>query len=185
MPADLLDLVKALTNADRLRIVGMLSQRNATLAEIAAELGLPARDAYNHVSFLEFAGLLRKRGESYELDETGLEKAAGQQFSSRSHESYTPAPDLSPEARKVLGQCLNPDGSVRRLPPKEAQLRVILDYILEAFTPGASYTEKEVNLILMRFHADVSGLRRDLIDRGMLARERDGSRYWRPEGDKR
>ena len=44
-----------------------------------------------------------------------------------------------------------------------------------------SYTEKEVNLILARFHEDTSGLRRNLVDAGLLARERDGSRYWRPE----
>jgi hypothetical protein len=44
------------------------------------------------------------------------------------------------------------------------------------------YTEKQVNAIIARFHEDVAGLRRDLIDRGMLARERDGSRYWRPDG---
>jgi len=48
-----------------------------------------------------------------------------------------------------------------------------------AFTPGAAYTEKEVNLIIKRFNADVSGLRRDLVDAGMLQRERDGSKYWR------
>jgi hypothetical protein len=42
-----------------------------------------------------------------------------------------------------------------------------------------TYTEKEVNLILKRFNADVSGLRRDLVDAGMLKRERDGSKYWR------
>jgi len=27
---------------------------------------------------------------------------------------------------------------------------------------------------------DVSGLRRDLIDSGLMARESNGSRYWRP-----
>jgi hypothetical protein len=41
------------------------------------------------------------------------------------------------------------------------------------------YTEKEVNTILRRFHVDVSGLRRDLIDSGLMARASNGSRYWR------
>jgi ArsR family transcriptional regulator len=58
---------------------------------------------------------------------------------------------------------------------------VILDYLINAFTVGANYTEKEVNLILAHFHPDTSGLRRDLIHAGMLERERDGSRYWRPK----
>jgi hypothetical protein len=42
-----------------------------------------------------------------------------------------------------------------------------------------NYTEKEVNTILRRFHLDTAGLRRDLVDANMLARESDGSRYWR------
>jgi hypothetical protein len=57
---------------------------------------------------------------------------------------------------------------------------VLLDYLIQAFTPGVDYTEKEVNLIIRRFNVDVAGLRRDLIDAGLLQRERDGSRYWRP-----
>ena len=42
-----------------------------------------------------------------------------------------------------------------------------------------NYTEKEVNTILRRFHLDVVGLRRGLIDSGLMARESNGSRYWR------
>jgi hypothetical protein len=94
-------------------------------------------------------------------------------------ETYTPAPDLDAEKRKVLRTCLNPDGSIKQIPQQPAKLRVILDYLIEAFTPGAVYTEKEVNLIIKRFNADVSGLRRDLVDAGMLMLERDGSKYWR------
>jgi hypothetical protein len=58
-------------------------------------------------------------------------------------------------------------------------LRVILNYLINAFEVGRVYTEKEINAILKRFNEDVSGLRRDLVDAGLLARERDGSRYWR------
>jgi hypothetical protein len=45
---------------------------------------------------------------------------------------------------------------------------------------GVIYTEKEVNQIIRRYNEDVAGLRRDLIDRGMLQRKSDGSQYWRP-----
>lgn len=39
---------------------------------------------------------------------------------------------------------------------------------------------EEVNFIIRRFHLDTAGLRRDMIDRGMLQRKSDGSQYWRP-----
>ena len=80
----------------------------------------------------------------------------------------------------MLAAYLNSDGSIKQLPHEPTKLRVILDYILEAFTPGVIYTEKEINMIIRRFHIDTAGLRRDMIDRGMLQRKSDGSQYWRP-----
>ncbi len=79
----------------------------------------------------------------------------------------------------MLASHLNKDGTIKQIPSQPAKLRVILDYLITAFTPGVNYTEKEVNTILRRFHLDTAGLRRDLVDANMLARESDGSRYWR------
>ena len=108
-----------------------------------------------------------------------METLAREQLREKKPE-YVPAPDLDEKSRKVLASCLEPDGTVKRLPSQPGQLKVILNYMVQAFTPGMDYTEKEVNTIIRRFHVDVSGLRRDLVDAGLLARERDGSRYWRP-----
>ena len=44
------------------------------------------------------------------------------------------------------------------------------------------YTEKQVNAVLARFHEDISGLRRDLIDRGMLARRTRRVAFLAPDG---
>jgi hypothetical protein len=176
---DMLDFVKALSDADRLRIIGILTQQPSTTKEVAAELGLSFKDTNNHLAFMKFAGILREKDDVYELDPEGLEALSRRQFAGKPRESYTPAPDLDAEKRKVLKTCLNPDGSIKQLPTQPAKLRVILDYLINAFMPEVVYTEKEVNLILKRFNADVSGLRRDLVDAGMLKRERDGSKYWR------
>ncbi|MBI4731046.1 MAG: DUF2087 domain-containing protein [Chloroflexi bacterium] len=83
---------------------------------------------------------------------------------------------------KVLAKFLKPDGTIQQVPNSRThpdRFRIVLEYILAAFEPGVTYTEKEVNSILRRFNEDVSGLRRDLVDEKMLSRERDGSRYWR------
>lgn len=176
---NMLDFVKALSDADRLRIVGILTPRPATAKEIASELGLSFKDTANHLAFMKFAGILREKDDVYELDPNGMEALARRQFAGKPREAYTPAPDLHEESRKVLKTCLNADGSIKQIPTQPAKLRVILDYIVTAFTPGATYNEKEVNMIIKRFNADVSGLRRDLVDAGLLKRERDGSKYWR------
>lgn len=178
---DMLDYVKAMAHTDRLRIVGMLVQKPASLAEIAQELSLPSREAYNHLEFLKFVEVVREASGLFQLDDDGLEKLASRQFQGKRH-SFSPPPGLEPDRKKVLGAFLNPDGTIRQIPNSRTQVtkfRIILEYVLAAFEPDVTYTEKQVNLIIRRFNEDFAGLRRDLVDAKMLARERDGSRYWR------
>jgi hypothetical protein len=180
----MLDFVKAVSDVERLRVIGALTRGPARASEIAENLGMPFRDAIGHLAFLAFVNIVkvqpagRKQDEVYKLEPLGLEKLSHQQFAGR-RESYIPAPDLDNKTRKVLTAHLNADGSIRQIPHQPAKLRVILDYIVTVFTPGANYTEKEVNTILRRFHLDVAGLRRDLIDADLMQRESDGSKYWR------
>lgn len=176
---EMLDFVKAMSDADRLRIIGVLAGGRATAAEVAAQLGMPVRDAFDHLAFLEFVGAVRKADELYELDPAGMENLSRRQFAGAPREAYVPAPGLDEKACRVLVAYLNPDGTIKQIPSQQSKLRVILEYLVTAFTPGANYTEKEVNTILRRFHLDTAGLRRDLVDARLLARESDGSRYWR------
>jgi len=184
----MLDFVKALSDVDRLRIIGALSQGSLTTTQVAEQLGLPFRDAINLLAFLSHVGILlahaaeRKQDEVYELDSVFLEKLARQQFQG-TRPAYIPAPDAEETARRNLAAHLNPDGTIRHIPRQAGKLRAILNYIINAFEVDKFYTEKEVNAILKRFNEDVSGLRRDLVDAGMLKRERDGSKYWRPEAE--
>lgn len=176
----LLDFVKAMSDAERLRVIGALVRAPLDAAATAAQLGMPLPDAFQHLEFLAFAGVVRKEEGRYALDPRGLEALSKKQFAQK-RETYTPAPDLDDKSRKVLVNHLNPDGTIRQIPSQAAKLRVVLEYLVTAFTPGVNYTEKEVNSILRRFHLDTAGLRRDLIDAGLMKRESDGSRYWRPE----
>ena len=176
---EILDFVKAVSDANRLRIIGLLTRGLASLTGVAAQLGIPVRDVVNHLGFLEHVGAVSQLEEMYQLDPSGMEALSKRQFGG-GREAYVPAPDLDAKSRKLLVSYLNADGSLRQIPQQAAKLRVILEYLVTAFTPGVDYTEKEVNTILRRFHLDVAGLRRDLIDSGLMARESNGSRYWRP-----
>jgi len=183
MNTEMIDFVKAMSNADRLRIIGLLAQQKADRAEITAQLGLTVRDAFNHLSFLEFVGVIRQVDGVYEILPDRLETLARSQLST-ARKGYVPAPELDEKTRKTLKTYLNADGSIRQIPSaltRPGQFQVILDYIIQAFSPGVNYTEKEVNAIIRRFHEDTAGLRRDLVDMGMLERESDGSRYWRTQ----
>jgi hypothetical protein len=143
----------------------------------------------DHLAFLEHVGIVlahaaeKKQDEAYELDSAFLERLARQQFEG-TRPGYTPAPNAEEETRRTLVKFLNRDGTIRQIPSSRSQpekFRIILNYLISAFETGRNYTEKEVNIIIQRFNDDVAGLRRDLVDAGLLARERDGSKYWRPE----
>ncbi len=183
----MLDFVKALADPDRLRIIGALSQGPLTASRVAEQTGLSFRKAVNHLAFLSHVGLLqehaaaKKQDDVYELDAAFLEKLARRQLEG-GRAAYTPPADSDDNVGRVLAAYLNPDGTVSQIPMQAAKLRVILNYLINAFEVDRPYTEKEVNAMLERFHADYIGLRRDLVDAGLLARERDGSRYWRPSG---
>ena len=176
---EILDFVKAMADVDRLRIIGVLAKRKANKSEIAGRLNLPLRDVVDHLAFLEHVGVISLKDNLYELNADHVESMAREQLREEKP-VYVPAPEIDKKSRMVLTSCLEPDGTIKHLPSQPTQLKVILNYLVQAFTPGLDYTEKEVNTIIRRFHVDVSGLRRDLVDAGLMDRERDGSRYWRP-----
>jgi len=178
--AAVLNFVKAMADAGRLRVIGVLVGGARTASEVAGQLGLPVKEAFQHLEMLTSIHVVRRTGEGYELDPAGLEALSKQQLTGK-RETYTPAPGLDEKTRRVLVNHLNPDGTLRQIPSQAAKLRVILEYLVTAFTPGVNYTEKEVNTLLRRFHTDTAALRRYLVDSGLMQRVSDGSRYWRPE----
>jgi hypothetical protein len=177
---EMLEFLKALSNADRLRLVGVLAQKPASTQQIAEVLGMHPQDVLNYLTLLAQGGVVIEEAGLWRIDAQNMDDLPRRLFKDQKREVYTPAPDLSEKSRKVLTAYLNADGSIKQIPGQAAKLQIILDYLLEAFTPGVLYTEKEINMILRRFHLDTASLRRDMIDRGMLQRKSDGSQYWRP-----
>lgn len=57
--------------------------------------------------------------------------------------------------------------------------KIALDWLASHFEVGRSYREMEVNALLKELHAfnDHAFLRRELVDRGYLTRNNDGSDY--------
>lgn len=175
---EILSFVKALASADRLRIIGVLVRGKATQSDIAEQLHLPLRDVFNHLSFLVNVGVLTETEGVFDLDEKAIESFARGQFQGK-RPTFAPEGEKPEDARKVLKNFLNADGTLKQLPPMGNKLLIILNFIVDAFAYDTDYTEKEVNTILRRFHLDTAALRRYLVDHGLMARESDGTRYWR------
>jgi hypothetical protein len=175
---ELLSFVKALASADRLRIIGVLVRGKASQTDIAEQLHLPMRDVFNHLSFLVQVGLVTESNGTYDLDEKAIESFARGQFEGK-RPTFETKEEKPEDVRKVLKSFLNADGTLKQIPPQGNKLLIILNFIVDAFAFETNYTEKEVNTILRRFHLDTAALRRYLVDNGLMAREGDGTRYWR------
>jgi predicted transcriptional regulator len=180
---ELLAFFKALSDATRLRLVGLLAQKESSVEELAAMLDVSPSTVSHHLSKLSEIGLVSARAEGY-YNIYSLNTGVLQDMSQRMLSKDTlpdVARDLDREAydRKVLKDYLAENGSIAQLPTNRRKLDVILRYLVEQFDFDRHYTEKEVNVIIGTFNEDISGLRRDLISIGFLDRERDGSAYWR------
>jgi DNA-binding transcriptional ArsR family regulator len=182
---EMLMFFKALADANRLKILGLLARDELSVEELAETLGLRPSTISHHLSRLADAGLVSARASSYysiyRLETKVLEDAARRFLSQDSLPALAMDVDLDKFARKVIQDLILPDGRLKTIPVQRKKLDVILRFILPEFESGAKYSEKQVNEILARFHADTATLRRELIGGGMLARSRGGSEYWKPD----
>ncbi len=179
----LLDFFKAMADANRLKIVGLLAQKSYTVEQLAAMLQLRPSTISHHLARLSEAGLVNARAESYynlyQLDNTVLEKMARRLLSKDTFPSVAAEVDTSAFDRKVVHDYLLPDGSFKIVPAQRKKLEAILRHIQQSFEPGKKLTEKQTNALLVRFFADTATLRREMIGYGLLKREE--GMYWRPE----
>lgn len=181
----LLEFFKALADANRLKIVGLLAQQPHTVEELAALLNLGASTTSHHLARLAQAGLVSARAEGhyyyYSLQTEALQSMAQTILSKENLPRLSQDVDADAFERKVLQSFTNPDGSIKAFPTQEKKFLVLLRYLLNAFEPGVRYTEKQVNEILARYNEDTALLRRSFIEFHMMQREGGGGMYWRLE----
>jgi biotin operon repressor len=183
MSEPLLSFFKALADANRLRIVGLLAHRPHSVEELAAALGLRASTTSHHLARLVEAGLVSSRAEGhfhvYALDTDALEARARQLLARDGLPALAgDAPDLDAWDRKVLATFTGPDGRFSQLPMQRKKFDVLLRHVVRRLEPGAEYHERDLDEILRDFSDDTASLRRGLVDHGHVAREPSGARYW-------
>jgi DNA-binding CsgD family transcriptional regulator len=182
--AALLAFFKALANESRLRIVGLLAERERSVQELAELLGLKEPTVSHHLSALKAIGLVSARAEGV----THWHRLRPEALTEFSRALLGPegvaamaTPGKSWEDRTIEA-FLQADGTISGLPASRRKRRVLLAWLMAAFEEGRRYPEAEVNRILQRRHWDSATIRRELIGYRMLARE--AGVYWRqPQAD--
>lgn len=181
MDDDLLLTLKALSDASRLRIIGLLAARPYAVEELAAALELTPGTVVHHLKRLDAAGLVGSRASrpyvEYSLRVDRLQ-AIGRRLGEleRADEPVAtlPGPDGEPLPAFDAGvlRAFVVDGRLVSIPAQEKKKLVVLRYVRErCFAEDRLYPEKEVNVRLALLHPDVASLRRYLVEFGLMARD--------------
>lgn len=183
MSEELVIFFKALSDANRLKIIGLLAQQPYSVEELAALLDLKASTVSHHLSKLSQVGLVSAKADSYynvyRLDEKALEAKSRSIFSQENLAASVADVDADAYDNKVVRDYVRKDGSLKTIPAQLKKLQAILRYVVKAFKVGKRYSEKQVNEILRGYHEDAASLRRELVGFGLMKREGGGGEYWR------
>jgi predicted transcriptional regulator len=195
---DMLQLLKTVADENRLKMIGLMSERAYTVSEMAGIFNLTEPTVSHHVSKLHGAGLLRlrmegnqrfyslnaKRLETFKAYVNEIEKQPTRAEKVVSDTAWVEELDWSEADKKVLRDYVV-NGRVPNLPSKVNRWVVILRWIATKFEPNKHYTEKQVNAILRDINEDYATLRRYMVDFGYMRREMGGGDYWlTPENEK-
>ncbi len=180
---ELIVFFKALADANRLKIIGLLATQPQTVEALAAQLELSPSTVSHHLTRLAETGLVYARAEGYyslyHLDEKVLEEKAQRILSRESLPNLAAGVDTNAFDHKVIHDYCLPDGSFTTIPSQRKKLDAILRYVVQAFEFGQRYPEKQVNERLACYNPDTATLRRELIGNKLM--ERKNGEYWRVE----
>ena len=169
-------LVGLLADTHRRRVVAAIELGAKHVSAVVATTGLSAPQVAKALGKLVESGLVVNAADGFAVAGDSFEHAARLANTRTASTEFADEPD---DTRKVL-RAFVVDGRLRSIPVAAAKKTVILDWLVQDFEPGTTYTEKMVNLIIGKRHADTAALRRYLVDHGFLDRA-DGE-YWRSGG---
>lgn len=182
MDLELLTALKALSDASRLRIVGLLADgRRMSVEQLAAALSLTPGTVVHHLKRLREAGLVESQPRppyvdySLRIGRLGqiggeLHRMAQEQAGGSSESMARPAWANAEEGRTLRAFF---DGErLLSVPAQHAKRLTVLRYLAEAvFERKRKYPEKELNQLLAVRHPDAASLRRYLVDEGFMTRK--------------
>lgn len=175
----LLTFFKTLSNESRLKLVGILAQREYSVEELAALLELKEPTVSHHLSKLKALNLVKMRADRnthfYQLNQDALQDLSKAILSPQ---ITTVSKDVNLDAweEKVLNSFIEND-RIKEIPASRKKRWVILKWLVNHFEVDEKYSEKLLNEIIKPIHPDTATLRRELIGYRMMQRE--NGIYWR------
>jgi DNA-binding transcriptional ArsR family regulator len=169
----LLDFFKALGNESRLKLLGILAQRECSVEELAALLHLKEPTVSHHLAKLKSLDLvsLTIQGNThlYRLNLDRLQKLTKEIFSSEQLQLLTTDVEVADWDTKVLRSFVI-DNRLVEIPASRKKRLVVLKWLVQKFESDRDYPELELNAILKTYHEDSATLRREFIGYHLMTR---------------
>src|SRR5919199_2504460 len=152
-----LQFFRALADASRLRLLGILASRECSVEELASLLDLKAPTVSHHLNKLKELGLVRMRQEGtthlYRLDTEALRALSRDVLTPEKMVSL--ADDVEGEAweRKVLRDFFEGE-RLKEIPASRKKREIVLRWLASQLPVDVRYREVEVNKLLQRYHPD-------------------------------
>lgn len=175
MPPELVNVFKALAHESRLRLLGLVAQREHSVQELAAAVGVSEPTASHHLAMLRDLGLVSRRVEGnthwYAFEGAALQDIAKQVLTREGVAKLATDTPRRDSAEAILANYLGADGKLTHIPASRRKRYIVLTWLVRMFDEDRSYPEKEINALLLQFHWDSATLRREFIGYRMMERE--------------
>jgi hypothetical protein len=180
----LLRFFKVMANESRLKIVGVLAQRECSVEELAALLALKEPTISHHLARFRALNLveMQPKGNTH-LYRLNMERLNELNKSVVVSSPIALADEVEAEAweAKVLKNYVENDRLIK-IPASRKKRWIILKWLVQQFEIDVTYPEKAINEIIQQSHPDSATLRRELVGYQMM--QRQNGIYWRlPESE--
>ena len=167
-------LFKSLGHPVRLLIVNLIRLKPRHGEELAEIIRLKPATISHHLSKLSEVGLIKPKKDQYYQTYSLVPTLLNLKLIELLQMTQ---PSLAAETEqdayriKVINTFFR-HGRLIQIPAQLKKRIIVLEKISSAFEPDRTYTEKEVNHILLDYHDDVASLRRGLIEQKLMKRNR-------------
>ncbi len=161
-----LKLFKCLGDKSRLQIVKSLAKEDMYVELLAERLGITPATVSFHLKKLEDAGAVLSRKEQYytvySLQKEIFAPSILDIISEASPEEDEQQRREEQYRQKVIASFFE-YGRLKSIPSQRKKELICLEEIAKEFESGKTYSEKEVNEVILKYNDDYCTLRRDMI----------------------
>lgn len=177
--AESIAIIKALADNSRLMLMNALIEKPQYVEELSERLDLAASTISFHLKKLEKAKLVYKVKEQYYVMYHANRDALAltlEDLIAVDDIAKTVQDDRLKQYRQKVIRTFFQNGKLTRMPAQQKKRQIVLEEFTKLFAAGRTYTEKEVNETITPLYDDYCWIRRELIERKVMARQ--NQQYW-------